>query len=536
MRERYGNLFDIYHEITNENAYQVPMRIFPAVHYTMGGLWVDYNLMSNVPGLFVLGEANFSDHGANRLGASALMQGLADGYFVLPYTIGDYLAAAEAGLAADGRTPRSSGRPRTNVRRRPGGSSPSRARSPSSHFHKRLGHILWQHCGMARNRAGLEKALREIPALREEFWANVNVPGSGDSLNQSLERAARVADFLELGELMCRDALTREESCGGHFREEHQYPDGECKRDDEQLRPRGRLGVRGRGRAPPAQRRAARLRVGEDERAQLQVMNAKTFNVTLRVWRQPGPGQPGRFVDYPARGRQPRHVVPRDARRRERRADAEGRGADRVRARLPRGDLRHLLAHDRRQAARAEPRASPPARPTCAATGDGDLIVVEPFRARPFPVVKDLVTDRSAFDKIQQAGGFITARTGSAPEANAAPVPKDVADLAMDAAQCIGCGACVAACKNSSAMLFVAAKVSHLGLLPQGQPERDRRVLAMVTTMDGLGFGSCTNQYECSAACPKLISHDFIARMNRDYAKAVFRAAFSPRPADVGGE
>jgi succinate dehydrogenase / fumarate reductase iron-sulfur subunit len=163
------------------------------------------------------------------------------------------------------------------------------------------------------------------------------------------------------------------------------------------------------------------------------------------------------------------------------------------------------------------------------------MIVVEPFRARAFPVVRDLVTDRSAFEAIQQAGGFITARTGSAPEANSVPVPKDVADLAMDAAQCIGCGACVAACKNSSAMLFVAAKVSHLGLLPQGQPERDSRVLAMVKTMDGLGFGSCTNQYECSAACPKLISHDFIARLNRDYAKAVFRSAFRAEAAGSEG-
>jgi succinate dehydrogenase / fumarate reductase iron-sulfur subunit len=167
---------------------------------------------------------------------------------------------------------------------------------------------------------------------------------------------------------------------------------------------------------------------------------------------------------------------------------------------------------------------------------EGAVIVVEPFRARPFPVVKDLVTDRSAFDRIQQAGGFITARTGSAPEANAVPVPKDVADLAMDAAQCIGCGACVAACKNSSAMLFVAAKVSHLGLLPQGQPERDRRVLAMVRTMDDLGFGGCTNQYECSAACPKLISHDFISRMNGDYAKALLRSAFRQGAAAGPGE
>jgi succinate dehydrogenase / fumarate reductase flavoprotein subunit len=231
VRERYGNLFDIYHEITNENAYKVPMRIFPAVHYTMGGLWVDYNLMSNVPGLFVIGEANFSDHGANRLGASALMQGLGDGYFVLPYTVGGYLAGQKPGSrpAADGPEFM---RAAEDVRGMTGRLLSVKGREPVSHFHKRLGHILWQHCGMARNREGLETALREIPALRAEFWANVSVPGSGASFNQSLEQAARVADFLELGELMCRDALTREESCGCHFREEHQYPDGECKRDD----------------------------------------------------------------------------------------------------------------------------------------------------------------------------------------------------------------------------------------------------------------------------------------------------------------
>jgi succinate dehydrogenase / fumarate reductase flavoprotein subunit len=231
VRERYGNLFDIYHEITNENAYKVPMRIFPAVHYTMGGLWVDYNLMSNVPGLFVLGEANFSDHGANRLGASALMQGLADGYFVLPYTIGDYLATQKPGSrpAADAQEFRQA---EDAVRAATRRLLSSKGKVPVDHFHKRLGHIMWQYCGMARTREGLGKALTEIPALREEFWASAVVPGSGDSLNQSLERAGRIGDFLELGELICRDALAREESCGGHFREEYQYPDGECRRDD----------------------------------------------------------------------------------------------------------------------------------------------------------------------------------------------------------------------------------------------------------------------------------------------------------------
>jgi succinate dehydrogenase / fumarate reductase flavoprotein subunit len=246
VRERYGNLFDIYHEITAENAYKTPMRIFPAVHYTMGGLWVDYNLMSNVPGLFVLGEANFSDHGANRLGASALMQGLADGYFVIPYTIGDYLAQQKPGSrpATDRAEFKSAEDNINGLTRR---LLDNKGKEPVSHFHKRLGKMLWEHCGMARNKAGLEKALQLIPSLREEFWAGVNVPGSAETLNQSLEQAGRVADFLELGELLCRDALTREESCGGHFREEYQYTSadpevqqgivnaGDVKRRDDQF-------------------------------------------------------------------------------------------------------------------------------------------------------------------------------------------------------------------------------------------------------------------------------------------------------------
>ncbi len=249
VRERYGNLFDIYHEITAENAYKTPMRIFPAVHYTMGGLWVDYNLMSNVPGLFVLGEANFSDHGANRLGASALMQGLADGYFVIPYTIGDYLASQKPGSrpspdAAEFK------QAEQEVRAMNTRLLNNKGKEPVSTFHKRLGQIMWAYCGMARTAEGLRKALQEIPKLREEFWANVNVPGSGETLNQSLERAGRVADFLELGELMCLDALTREESCGGHFREEYQHPDGECKRDDEKFGHVAAWEFQGEGKAP----------------------------------------------------------------------------------------------------------------------------------------------------------------------------------------------------------------------------------------------------------------------------------------------
>ncbi|MEI6860667.1 MAG: fumarate reductase/succinate dehydrogenase flavoprotein subunit [Verrucomicrobiota bacterium] len=249
VRERYGNLFDIYHEITAESAYQTPMRIFPAVHYTMGGLWVDYNLMSNIPGLFVLGEANFSDHGANRLGASALMQGLADGYFVIPYTIGDYLAGQKPGSRPSAEAPEFKAA-EDHVSGMTGRLLGIKGRQPVSHFHKRLGKIMWEHCGMARTKAGLGQALREIPALREEFWASVNVPGSAETLNQSLEQAGRVADFIELGELLCLDALTREESCGGHFREEHQHPDGECKRDDTNFAHVAAWEFQGAGRTP----------------------------------------------------------------------------------------------------------------------------------------------------------------------------------------------------------------------------------------------------------------------------------------------
>ena len=231
VRERYGNLFDMYEKITGSNAYQNPMTIYPAVHYTMGGLWVDYNLMSNVPGLYVIGEANFSDHGANRLGASALMQGLADGYFVLPYTIGQYLAE----VGPDDR-PSADGSEFAGVEEEVRGRidrmlSIKGRRTPTS-FHRELGQIIWEKCGMARDAAGLEEAIQKIPALREEFWSNLNVPGENGSLNQSLELAGRVADFLEFGELMCRDALQREESCGGHFRTEHQTEEGEAKRDD----------------------------------------------------------------------------------------------------------------------------------------------------------------------------------------------------------------------------------------------------------------------------------------------------------------
>ena len=263
-------------------------------------------------------------------------------------------------------------------------------------------------------------------------------------------------------------------------------------------------------------------------------VSKKLFSVTLRVWRQAGPNQPGKFVDYPAANVSPDMSFLELL-------DVVNDGLTVT------SDEPIAFAHDCREGIcgtcsctiNGKPHGPGHGIATCQlymrTFNDGDVIVVEPFRARAFPLIKDLVTDRSAFDKIQQAGGFISVRTGAAPDANSIPVSKEDADLAMDAAACIGCGACVAACKNASAMLFVAAKVSHLGLMPQGQPERDKRVLAMVQTMDEAGFGNCTNQYECSAVCPKLISHDFIARMNRDYMKALFKSKFLQSSASTGG-
>ena len=234
IRERYGNLFEVYQKITGENAYQVPMRIYPAVHYTMGGLWVDYNLMSNIPGLFVIGEANFSDHGANRLGASALMQGLADGYFILPYTLPNYLAGQMGKRPSNDHAEFK--KAERDIRAKIDNLLKINGKRSLDSIHRELGTLLWDKCGMARNKNGLEEALRKIPDLRERFWSRdcgIRVPGDGEDFNQSLERAGRVADFLEFAELMCLDALARDESCGAHFRDEHQTSEGEALRDDE---------------------------------------------------------------------------------------------------------------------------------------------------------------------------------------------------------------------------------------------------------------------------------------------------------------
>ncbi|MFZ4615176.1 MAG: fumarate reductase/succinate dehydrogenase flavoprotein subunit [Rectinemataceae bacterium] len=248
MAEKYGNLMDMYHEITNEDPYKQPMRIYPAVHYTMGGLWVDYHLQSSIPGLFVAGEANFSDHGANRLGASALMQGLADGYFVLPYTVGDYLADTKfeaiktdaPEVAAGAKEVRVGIDRLMNVN----------GKVPADDFHRRLGHVMWEKVGMAREKAGLETAISEIQAIRKDFWKDLKVSGSDKDLNQEVEKAGRVADFIDFGELMARDALHREESCGGHFRVEHQTEEGETRRDDQNYAYAAAWQYAGEGAAP----------------------------------------------------------------------------------------------------------------------------------------------------------------------------------------------------------------------------------------------------------------------------------------------
>jgi len=248
VKERYGNLFDMYERITGENPYEVPMRIYPAIHYTMGGLWVDYNLMTTIPGLYAIGEANFSDHGANRLGASALMQGLADGYFVLPYTIGDYLANTKLDKVDESHAAVRDAE--TAVAQQTKRFLSIKGSRTVASFHRELGKLVWDECGMARNEGGLKRAIAKIPELREQFWKNVSVLGTGEELNQSLENAGRVADFLEFGELMCVDALDRNESCGGHFREEFQTPDGEAKRNDDQYSYAAAWEYAGPGKAP----------------------------------------------------------------------------------------------------------------------------------------------------------------------------------------------------------------------------------------------------------------------------------------------
>ena len=523
VAERYGNLFEMYERITGENPYDVPMRIYPASHYTMGGLWVDYELMTTIPGLYCAGEANFSDHGANRLGASALMQGLADGYFVLPYTIGNYLAPMlnkpMPGIDHPAFAGRRAGRPGAL---RPATSSIGGTRSPD-HFHRELGKIVWDYCGMERTAEGLEKALGEIPALYEEFQTDLRVTGDGTSVNQTLEKAGRVDDFFELGMLMCRDALERRESCGGHFRAEYQDDEGEAQRDDDNFAHVGGVGVDRRpDAARPATRRSSCTRPSTSPDPELQVTDIDHATSRSGSGGRTGPTTSG-------------------ASRRYRIDEISDEASflellDILNERLiGEGKEAIVFDHDCREgicgtcSLMINGQAHGPQRGTATCQlhmrkfHSGDEIVVEPWRATAFPIIKDLMVDRGAFDRIVEAGGFITAPTGGAPDANLIPIPKPVADAAMDAAECIGCGACVAACPNGAANLFTGGQDRP----PQpaarrARPSADARTEAMVETMDEY-FGSCTNHGECEAACPKSISIDVIALMNADYLKAKFK-------------
>ena len=549
VEAKYGNLFDMYARITGENPYEVPMRIYPAVHYVMGGLWVDYDLQSSIPGLFVTGEANFSDHGANRLGASALMQGLADGYFVLPNTIRDYLAKGPFEQLPEDTAEVVAAR--TAVEERTARLLAVNGERSVDSFHKELGNVMWEYCGMERSEEGLLKAIDLIRGLRDEFWRNVRILGAADTLNQSLEKAGRVADFLELGELMCIDALHRRESCGGHFRLESQTEDGEALRDDD-----GFLyvaawefaGGDGDGEmSTPVLHKEDLVYEAIELKQRATSDHPTTFYAPPQsvdptpIRREDPDHEPhpedlaaGRTrhkgeLDLQGQGHQPRHELPRDARRPQRAAQHQGRGADRVRLRLSRGHLRHVRPDDLRRGPRSREDDDLPAahaqlqrrrghhhRAVAGQRLPGD----QGPRRRP-RLVRPII----------QAGGYISVNTGSAPDADATPVPKPDADRAFAAAECIGCGACVAACPNASAMLFMGAKVTHLSELPQGQPERMARVVSMVDQHDHEGFGGCTNVGACSQACPKGIPQDVISTSTRTSAA---RCAPPAEPAPPG--
>ena len=531
VRQRYGNLFDMYEEITDVNPgelareingvkYYNPMMIYPAIHYTMGGIWVDYELQTSIKGLFAIGECNFSDHGANRLGASALMQGLADGYFVLPYTIQNYLADqitvprfstdlpefAEAEKAVQDKIDHL-----MNIK----------GKKSVDSIHKELGRVMWEYVGMGRTAEGLKTGLAKLKDIRKEFETELFIPGSKEGLNVELDKAFRLNDFITMGELIAYDALNRNESCGGHFREEYQTEEGEAKRDDENFFYVACWEYQGSDDKAPVLYKEPLLQELISEVKQLKNLSKmdKNISFTLKVWRQNGPKEKGHFDTFQMKD------IPGDTSFLEM--------LDILNEQLIEdGKEPVVFDHDCREGICGMCSLYINGHPHGPATGattcqiymrrfkDGDVITVEPWRSAGFPVIKDLMVDRTAYDKIMQAGGFISVRTGAPQDANAILIPKPVADEAMDAASCIGCGACVAACKNGSAMLFVSAKVSQLNLLPQGKPEALRRAKAMIAKMDELGFGNCTNTRACEAECPKCVSISNIARLNRDFIKA----------------
>ena len=517
IRERYGNLFEMYERITGENPYRVPMRIYPAVHYTMGGLWVDYDLMSTIPGLFVLGEANFSDHGANRLGASALMQGLADGYFIMPYTIGDYLAGTQA--LGGARRPRRV--PDAEVARR-GAHDRSCSRSAASgRWTPSTASWASSSGRTAAWRAPTPACGRRSPESRRcarSSGRDVNVPGSDAELNQALEKAGRVADFLELGELMCPDALHRDESCGGHFREESQTPDGEAQRDDANFAYVAAWEYTGEGKAAGAAQGAARRSKSVHlAPAELQVNDCVAPRLAPEGPRRPtGRSCPTTCADASpdmsflemldvvnerliASGEEP---IAFDHDCREGICGSCGMMINGV-AHGPHARHRHLPA----------PHAQLPRR-----RRDRD---VEPWRAAAFPVIKDLVVDRSAFDRIIAAGGFISAQTGSAPDGNAILVPK------RRRRRGDGRGGVHRLRRLRGRVPERLGVAVHRGedRAPRpaaAGPAGARRAACWRWSRRWIARASATARCigECQAACPKAISIDAIARMNRDWLAA----------------
>ena len=496
--QRYGNLFDMYEEITDVNPGEVareingvkyynPMMIFPAIHYTMGGIWVDYELQTTIPGLFAIGECNFSDHGANRLGASALMQGLADGYFVLPYTIQNYLADQALWPKVPTTAPEFD-EAEKSVNAEIDRLMNIKGKRSVDSIHKELGHIMWEHVGMGRTKAGLEEGLKLIASLRKEFNTNLFIPGAKQGFNVELDKAIHLRDFILMGELVAYDALHREESCGGHFREEHQTEEGEAKRDDENFFYVGCWEYKGETTAPELIKEKLEYEAHFDTHEMKNIPDDTSFLEMLDILNE-------ELIDA--------------------------------------GEEPFVFDHDCREGicgmCSLYINGTPHGKTERGATtcqlymrrfNDGDVITVEPWRSAGFPVIKDCMVDRTAFDKIIQAGGYTSIRTGQAQDANAILISKEAADEAMDCATCIGCGACVAACKNGSAMLFVSSKVSQLALLPQGRVEAAKRAKNMVAKMDELGFGNCTNTRACEAVCPKSESIANIARLNREFLKA----------------
>ena len=476
VEAKYGNLFEMYERITGEDPYAVPMRIYPAVHYTMGGLWVDYDLQSTIPGLFVIGEANFSDHGANRLGASALMQGLADGYFVLPTTIDDYLAAGPVRRRSPTTTRRSPRPARRSTDRIERLLAIDGDRTVDS-FHRELGQIMWEYCGMERTEEGLPRRSARSAALREEFWTRVKVPGTGEELNQNLEKAGRVADFFELAELMCIDALHRARVVRRPLprREPDPRRRGAARRRRVQLR--RRLGVR------PGDARCCTRNTWTSSTS-TRARGATSNGHPVRVWRQQGPADHGPDGHLRRQGHLPRlsflemldvlneqlildgdDPVAFDHDCREGICGMCGMMINGVRAR-PRTRHHHLpAAHAPLQRRRRRSTSS---------------------RGGPRPSRWSRTWSSTAAPSTRSSRPAATSPRPPAPPPTPTPprCPKADADAAFEAATCIGCGACVAACPNGSAMLFTAAKVTHLGLLPQGQPERDTRVIDMVEAHD----------------------------------------------------